>query len=98
MIKVGSSFKLGADSLNVILYERHIGKKGESKGEEVWRKIAYFSNPQNALKYLVDYEVRKTGLEDVKTVCQKIDELYALINDLRPILTSVGACKEALER
>ncbi len=82
MIKIGDNFALGANSLNIILYEKHIGKQGKNKGKEIWREFAYFSTPHNALDYLVEHEVRKTELKDVKTVCQKIDELYTLIKSL----------------
>ncbi len=83
MIKIGDSYALGANKLNIILYEKHNGKKGKSEGKEVWREIAYFSNCHNALDYLVEHEVKKTELKDIKTVCQKIDEVYNLIKTLQ---------------
>ncbi len=82
MIKIGNKFGLGTDSFNVILYEKHIGQKGKSAGKEVWKELAYFSTPQNALDYLVENQVRRTGLEDLKTVCTEINKVKELIRSL----------------
>ena len=83
MIKIGDNFALGANSLNIILYEKHIGKQGKSKDKERWRELAYFSNPHNALEYLVEHHIRKTELKDIKTVCLKIDGLQETIKGLK---------------
>jgi hypothetical protein len=76
-LNIGRQWRIGADSLNIILY-RQKGKKGKER----WRTEAYFSTISNALTYLVDAEVRETGLRDLKEVAQKQDELYALIKNL----------------
>ena len=38
---------------------------------------------RGALKFLVDLEVRETALVDLKTVSEKQDEIYKLIESLR---------------
>ncbi len=82
MIEIGKSFALGSDTYNVILYKKYTGKKGTSKGKEIWKADSYFSSPQNALNYLVGLAVRETSLKDLKTVCAKIDEVAGLIKEL----------------
>ena len=79
---IGEKYKIESDVLNVTLYQKRImtGERVPSaKGNVVWQAIAYFSNPKNALESLVNYEIMGTGLEDLKTVCDKTDELYKLI-------------------
>ena len=82
MLKIGVDFALGANSLNIILYEKHIGKKGKSEGKEIWQESAYFSTPHNALDYLVEHQIKKTELKDLKTICLMIDEIKGWIKEL----------------
>ena len=78
-MKIGKNYKIESDSLNVTLYKKESIKKGGTRR----RAIAYFSNPKNALEYLVNLEVMDTGLKDLKTVVKKQEELYDLINSLK---------------
>ena len=82
MINVGTNFAVGANSMNVIVYERRIGKTGKNAGKVMWKESAYFATVHGALNYLVELHVRETKLKDVKTVCLKIDELTNLIKTL----------------
>ncbi len=76
---VGKNYKVEADSLNVILLKRLIAKKTH---KEYWSPIGYFSRFGNALKSLVDLEVRETELKDFQVVCRKQEELRKLIEGL----------------
>ncbi|MFC2024317.1 hypothetical protein ACFLTJ_01890 [Chloroflexota bacterium] len=71
-LTVGRNWKVGADSLNIILYQRHVNKKTD---REYWRAHSYYSTVTNALVGLVNQDIRDTELADLKTVCDKIDEL-----------------------
>lgn len=73
---IGKDYKIESDSLNVTLSKRHVSKKGQ----EYWTAVGYFSNVKNALKALVNLGVKETSLKDIKTVNQKQDELYSLID------------------
>jgi len=80
---IGRKYKLESDTLNVTLSCRQKPRKGSKvKG---WRPIAYFANCQNALKHLVNLEVMDTGLTDLKTVVEKVDELHRLIDGLKAL-------------
>jgi len=76
---VGSKYKLESDGgFNIIVY-----RKAKSKGgDESWRIEGYFGTLKNALRSLVDAEVRNSGLRDLKQITQKQDELYQLIKSL----------------
>lgn len=77
MITVGKNWGIGSDNLNIILYQRKVSKKTK---KEYWRASYYFSNIKNALKGLVDQEVRDSDLTDVKSIAKKIDGLYDMID------------------
>ena len=73
---INKDYKIGSDELNVTLYKRSTrGEKAKNAGEVYWTPIAFFSSPGNALYHLVDHEVMGTGMTDLRTVVQKIDEL-----------------------
>ena len=82
MLKINRNYRIEADSLNVTLCQREISKN--TRGEERWRRVAYFSTCESALKALVDMEIRGTGLEDLKQVATKIQELKTTIDNLKP--------------
>lgn len=71
-IMVGRNWKVGADSLNIVLYYRQVSKK---IGRESWKAYGYYATATNALLELVNQGVRDTKLADLKTVCDKIDQL-----------------------
>ncbi len=77
---IGKNYKVESDNLNVILYKKAISKK---TGKEPWRVEGYYYSVVNALKALVDFGVRETALKDLRTIISKIDELYALIDQLK---------------
>lgn len=57
-------------------------KKTLVKDKEQWKRTGYYTTPQGALKGLVNDEITGTGLKDFETVCNKIIELYKLIEGL----------------
>ena len=76
---IGKKYKIEADSLNVILYERGVSRKSK---QEYWKLIGYYSSPTNALKALIDLKVSETGLRELKVVVELIEELKRLIDGL----------------
>jgi len=81
---IGKNWKIEADELNVILYKRQGQKLGE-KAKYQWKAIGFYSTVANALKDLVNYEIRATGLKDLQTVVNKIDELNKRIDGLKGV-------------
>ena len=78
-LAIGRNWRVGADTLNIILYRRQVSKK---TGKEYWRAHSYYSTVANALMGLVNQGVRDTELADLKTVCDKIEQLH---KDIRKI-------------
>lgn len=72
-------YKLESDTHNITLSEKRINKKTNTV---YFKHIAYFATPQNALKYLVDLELRLDGFKDLETITKKQQELYTLIDSL----------------
>ena len=78
---IGKNWRVESDSLNVTILKRSVARKGKHIGEETWTPEGFYSNPQSALKALVDYGVSETGLTDLKAVIKKQEELYKLIKE-----------------
>ena len=72
-LAVGRNWRVGADTLNIIIYLRQVNKK---TGKEYWRAHSYYATVANALVGLVNQGIRDTKLADLKTVCDKIEQLH----------------------
>lgn len=79
-MNIGHKFKVESDSLNVTLSRKITRKPKDKLPYEDWEVEGYFSNVANALKYLVNLEVKETELADLRVVVKKIDELEKLID------------------
>ena len=84
---IGQNWRVGADTLNIILYRRQVNKK---TGKEYWRAHSFYATVANALVGLVNQAVRDTELADLKTVCDKIDQLHT---DILKVCRSNGKQK-----
>lgn len=79
---IGKEWKIESSAENVTLSRKSMRKEkktGEIK--EKWTADGYFRTVQQALKELVNQEVRDTKLVDLKTVVDKIDELHKMIDE-----------------
>ena len=76
-------YAIETDALNVTVYEISEVKDKESKnfGKETKKAIGYFSTMHQAYKFIVDREVRVTGLTDLDTVMEKMKELFRYIEE-----------------
>ncbi len=75
---IGQDWRVGADTLNIILYRRQVNKK---TGKEYWRAHSYYATVPNALVGLVNQGVRDTELADMETVNKRIDEIHTQIGE-----------------
>ncbi len=80
---IGEHWKIESDDLNVIVSRRTVARKGKNDGKEKWTAEAFCSSLQNALQWLVDQEVKETGLTDLRTVLKKQTALYKLMKDIK---------------
>lgn len=84
---IGKNWKIEADTLNVILSKRRLKKPKDGKPAlEYWEAMGYYSSVANALKDLVNYELRETALVDLRTIVNKINELHKLIESVSDTL------------
>jgi hypothetical protein len=81
LLEINKNYAIGIDELNVTLYKREVSKQGKKYN----RPAGYYSTFRNALKALVDAEIKGIGLNNFKTVVYKIDELHKLIELMSPI-------------
>lgn len=88
MIQLSKDWRLGSDKHNYILYKSHTSEK---TGEKIWEEAAYFVGLEGVASYIINHQVRATGLRDVETVIQAIKaatseikaELLKLVPEVR---------------
>jgi len=85
-----NKYRITADAMNIILQEKNTIKgtgKGrpttKQVGEEYWQNVAFFSNPKNALKYVIEKEIRESWEDDLKEVVKGMDKLQKAIHDIK---------------
>ena len=76
-MRINKKYSIESDVLNVTVYEHSIVKEkgSESFGKEVKKPVGYLTTIDQAFKFLVDREVKGTGMEDFNTIMNKIAEL-----------------------
>lgn len=77
---IGKKYQIVSDHYN---YTLQIRKKKKNGGDEYWYNEAYYPSLHYALSHLVELEVRETELVDLKTVMNKMAELYYLVLTVR---------------
>ena len=81
-MKINNNYKIESDELNVIVKKKYIPKEGKNAGKPQWRPISFHANVEQALNSIVDKEINGTGLEDFKTVVDKVKELREFIKEV----------------
>jgi len=88
-VEVMNKYRLTADPMNIILQEKQtITGEGKKKptirkvGDIYWTNIAFFSNPKNALKYIIEKEIRELWVEDLKEVVKCMDKLEKMVEGI----------------
>uniref|UniRef100_A0A6M3JX72 Uncharacterized protein n=3 Tax=viral metagenome TaxID=1070528 RepID=A0A6M3JX72_9ZZZZ len=88
-VEVMNKYRLSADSMNIILQEKQtITGEGKKKptirevGDTYWSNIAFFSNPKNALSYIIEKEIREFWVEDLKEVVKRVDKLEKMVEGI----------------
>jgi hypothetical protein len=96
-IKVNSQYKITSDQLNVIVNRKYIvdptkapgWAKREAEGadptpREDWREVAYFSNVENAAKWLMNQQIRESDAEDLSSLVGEIKRFEREIKAVLP--------------
>jgi predicted transcriptional regulator len=51
-------------------------------GDVYWNNIAYFASPENALKYVIQKEIRENWVDDLKELVKEVSKLEKMIDGL----------------
>ncbi|MBO1513243.1 hypothetical protein [Metabacillus bambusae] len=89
-IKIGDSYLITSDSMNVTLNQRYEKKKdGAGTGEFDYKPIGYFSSLVHACNSLLDREIRISDAEN-------LSELVKTIHDTKVLIKECIEAKEAI--
>ena len=87
MIEINERYRIGSDKdKNIILYEK-VHKRERDEKNKTWVELdettdvvrGYYPNLEVLLKSLVKKEIIGTGLKDIGTIQDKIEELQKII-------------------
>lgn len=82
-MKIGKNWEIKADDNNVTLLRRHRVKATDKKpAHDTWAVKGFYSSISNALKALVDFKLAESELKDLKSIIQKQEEIYTMIEAL----------------
>ena len=81
-MKINEKYSIESDVLNVTVYEHSIVKEkgSENFGKEVKKPVGYLTTIDQAFKFLIDREVKGTGMKEFNTIINKITELRSDID------------------
>ena len=80
-MRINDNYKLTSDNYNITLEKKYIGKTEKNKGEELWKAEGFYPNYKMALSAMVNKAIM--GIDDVKLICDKLDQLEMTINNLK---------------
>ena len=66
------------DNYNITVFHQARPKKGDSK--ELWKVDAYFSTLAGALHYIVNQEIKGTGLKELRDIVERVEGIHAMID------------------
>lgn len=78
---LNEKYRIISDELNVTVQESYISKNVEYLGEKMYKSISYHPSIAMAIKSIIDDEINGTGLKDIKTVSDKIEELKKYVDE-----------------
>lgn len=80
-MKLNERYLIESDKLNVTVYEITVAKEGKRVGEPIKKAVGYLTTVEQAYKFVVDREIKGTGMTDFKTIMSKINELHQYIKE-----------------
>ena len=69
-MKINEKYSIESSKLNVTVYEHFT-----IKGEEVKKPVGYLTTIDQAFNFLIDREIKGTGMKDFNLIMNKIKEL-----------------------
>ena len=94
IIKLSEDYGIGSDEFNIVLYQRKVNQKEETKnfGKEYYSVIGYYSSVESLLNGLINKEIQinlaeQTSLESLKNSVETYVNL--LKNDVQLVIDSL---------
>ncbi|GMB00091.1 hypothetical protein [Pelosinus sp. IPA-1] len=80
MYPINENWRIETDPHNVILQRRKVNARGKNVGTERWENAGYYPTHRDALKAMVEYEIRvpKYYQEMVTKIDTLIERVFAL--------------------
>ena len=77
-MRINEKYSIESTKLNIIVYEHFTIKEKEFK-----KTVGYLTTIDQAFKFLIDREIKGTGMKDFNLIMNKIEELR---NDIKGYL------------
>lgn len=98
IIKLSEDYGIGSDEFNVILYQRKVNQRGETKnfGKEYYSAIGYYNSIDAVLRALINKQIQinlaeQTSLESLKNNVETYVNL--LRYDVQLVVDSLSSLK-----
>lgn len=100
MIKLNNDYQIGFDTMNVILYKKHItGEKSKNQGEEYWEPVGYFGKFKHLIAALLNNKIlldNPKDIQEIKDLIEKFEnDILNAIVELKPDTTPYGGSLES---
>ena len=84
IIKLSEDYGIGADDFNIILYQRKVNQREETKnfGKEYYSTIGFYSNVESLLKGLINRQIQ-INLAEQTSLESLINSVETYVNLLR---------------
>ena len=80
-MKLNEKYLIEADKLNVTVYEVSVAKDGKKAGEPIKKAVGYLTTVEQAYKFVIDREIKGSGMTDFEIIMSKINELHEYRNE-----------------
>lgn len=80
-MKLNEKYLIEADKLNVTVYEVSVAKDGKKAGEPIKKAVGYLTTVEQAYKFVIDREIKGSGMTDFEVIMSKINELHEYIKE-----------------
>ncbi|MGL4452263.1 MAG: hypothetical protein ACRCTZ_13860 [Sarcina sp.] len=89
MIIINDNYAIDSDELNIILMKRYEKKRDKDENGDLigeieygWRQQGYYPSFESALNSMVRKEIMGNGLEDLRTIIDKLNDIEKTIKKL----------------
>ena len=85
IIKLSEDYGIGADDFNIILYQRKVNQKEDTKnyGKEYYSVVGYYSSVESVLKALINKQIQLSISEQttLESLVNSVETYVSLLHD-----------------